>query len=289
MSRVPTCSVNIEWPYPKIRLGARLAAIGSCFAQDIATHLLDAGFSGAQNPNGIVYNAVSMADAVERAVEGPAYSGNDFFEFGGRFHSWAHHGAFSSSDLAESVKRAEASRLAFRNAIENCELFIATPASSVVYELLGGPIVANCHKVPGNKFKRRLLGVEENLSALKRIVASVRKLNHTAPVVLTLSPVRHYPGDLVLNARSKAHLLTAIHACRESCENVRYFPAYELVIDELRDYRFFKEDMLHPNDTAVGIVLNAFAGTCFEDGALDALELSDRAKRATAHRPFSEA
>ncbi len=289
MSRIPSCEVKIEWPYPKIRLGAKLAAIGSCFAQDIAGRLLEAGFHGAQNPNGIVYNAVSMADAVERAASGPSYSEKDFFEFAGRFHSWAHHGAFSSGSLQEAVAKAEASRIAFRAALEGCELFLATPASSVVYELLDGPLVANCHKVPDKRFKRRILSVEENLAALKRMVAAVRILSPDCPIVLTLSPVRHYPGDLVLNARSKAHLLSAIHSCRESMENIRYFPAYELVIDELRDYRFFKEDMLHPNETAVEIVLRAFAETCFEDGVIEALERSAKAKKAACHRPLSEA
>lgn len=289
MSRIPSCEVNIDWAYPKVSLGAKIAAVGSCFAEGIAGRLLDAGFKGAQNPNGIVYNAASMAAAVERAVDGPAYSALDFFEFNGVFHSWAHHGAFSSPDLKAAIAKAEASRLAFRSALTGCELFIATPASSVVYELVDdGRIVANCHKVPGTRFKRRLLSVEDNLEALRDIVEAVRLLSPACPVVFTLSPVRHYPGDLVLNARSKAHLLTAIHACCESFEDVRYFPSYELVIDELRDYRFFKEDMLHPNDTAVEIVLKAFAEACFERGVIDALDQAARARRAAAHRHFHD-
>ena len=286
----PFCKVKIDWPYPEIRLGAKIAAVGSCFAAEIAGRLLEAGFQGAQNPNGIAYNAVSMADAVERAVDGPAYSEKDFFEFNGLFHSWLHHGVFSSHDLGRAVELAETSRLAFREALQGCELFIATPASSAVYELTpSGPIVANCHKLPGDRFTRKLLSVEENLTALKRLVAALRKLSPSCPLVLTLSPVRHYPGDLVLNARSKALLLTAIHACREQCENVRYFPAYELVIDELRDYRFFKEDMLHPNETAVEYVLHAFAGACFGKGAIEALEQAERSRKACAHRKMREA
>jgi len=281
----PRSKVNIDWPWPKIPLGAKIAAIGSCFAQEISSRLFEAGFRGAQNPNGIVYNPVSIADAVERAVDGPEYSADEFFEQGGLWHSWLHHGSFSSRDVDEAVDNAEAARQDFREALESCELFIATPASSVVYELLSdGQVVANCHKVPNSRFNRRLLGVEECFDALRRTVEAVRRLSPECPVALTLSPVRHYPGDLVLNARSKAHLLTAIHRCCETFENVRYFPSFEIVIDELRDYRFFKEDMLHPNELAAEIVLRTFADACFEGGVQDLLDAALRVRKAEAHR-----
>ncbi len=281
----PSLKVNIDWPWQKLPLGAKLAAVGSCFAQEISSRLLEAGFRGAQNPNGIIYNAVSMADAVERAVDGPEYSVDDFFEHGGLWHSWLHHGSFSARDVDEAVDSAEASRQEFREALEGCELFIATPASSSVYELLSdGQVVSNCHKVPNSRFNRRLLSVEENLEALKRTVEAVRGVSPECPVVLTLSPVRHYPGDLVLNARSKAHLLAAIHRCCESFENVRYFPAFEIVIDELRDYRFFKEDMLHPSELAAEIVLRTFADVCFEKGVQDLLDAAIRVRKAEGHR-----
>ena len=281
--------VDIRWPWPALPLGSRIAALGSCFAQNVIERLSAAGFPCSQNPNGILYNPKSIADAMTRAVRGPAYSKADFFQFGGLWHSFSHHGSFSGRDIDAALAKAESARLAFSEVLKSCQLFIATPSSAVVYELLPERrIVANCHKLPGTNFNRRILSEAECLSSLLAMVDSLRSINPSCPVVLTLSPVRHYPGDLVLNARSKAVLLSAIHLCCEARPDIRYFPAYEIVIDELRDYRFFKEDMLHPSEAAASIVLKTFAQACFGSAAIDALDDAERRAKADAHRPLRE-
>ena len=158
----------------------------------------------------------------------------------------------------------------FGEMLRTTELFVATPSSSVVYVYnRTGKIAANCHKIPGSEFNRRLLSVAENLAALRILTLKIHEINPDCKVIFTLSPVRHYPGELVLNSRSKAHLLTAIHACIEEFPQLCcYFPAYEIVMDELRDYRFYKEDMLHPAEPAVRMICSRFIRTFFNEKAI---------------------
>ena len=161
---------------------------------------------------------------------------------------------------------------------------ILTPASASVFERVeNGQIVANCHKLPGTLFRRRLLSYGECVEALEGTVEAVRRLNSLCRIVFTLSPVRHNPGDLVTNARSKALLLAAIHECVDRLSETFYFPAYEIVMDELRDYRFFKEDMCHPNETAVNIVTRTFAAACFGERVLRMLDDAERKLRGSRH------
>lgn len=251
-----------------------VCSIGSCFAQDVVSGLFKRDFSGAQNPTGIIYNSVSIDNAIEKSCGNTLYTKADFFEFNGQWHSWEHHGRFSDAELEAAIDKCNSSLIHFREKLKDSSLLIVTPSSSVVY-VHDKTICANCHRVPNHQFERRLLSVEENVDALKRIVQSVRNFNPGCRIIFTLSPVRHYPGELTLNARSKAHLLTAIHACIEvNADICAYFPAYEILIDELRDYSFYADDLLHPNEKAKNIILERFA----------AFLLSPRSAPAAARR-----
>lgn len=261
-------------PFSGFTTESVLCGAGSCFAETLLSLLYESGFKGVQNPCGIVYNAVSLAEPMARAAENWFYNEDDFFEHGGLWHSWEHHGSFSSKKREAALEKANAALLEFRNALKTAELFIATPSSSVVYvHNRTGKITANCHKVPGNEFTRRLLSVEENLAALRLMINELHKLSPDCKVVFTLSPVRHYPGELVLNSRSKAHLLTAIHACVEEFpDKCYYFPAYEIMNDELRDYRFYKEDMLHPAEPVIRLICGRFIRAFFDNGVINHLK-----------------
>ena len=261
-------------PFSVFTTGSVICGAGSCFAEVLLALLYESGFKGVQNPCGIVYNAVSLAEPLVRAAENRLYQADDFFEHGGLWHSWEHHGSFSAKKREVALERANVVFSEFRDMLKTAKLFIATPSSSVVYVYnRTGKITANCHKVPGNEFTRRLLSVEENLAALRLMVNKLHELNPDCKVVFTLSPVRHYPGELVLNARSKAHLLTAIHACIEEFpETCCYFPAYEIMNDELRDYRFYKEDMLHPAEPVTRMICGRFIKAFFDNGVISHLK-----------------
>jgi hypothetical protein len=264
-------TVNIpEVPFSGFTAASVVCGAGSCFAENLLSLLYDCGFKGMQNPCGTVYNAVSLAEPIARIAENRFYETEDFFEHGGLWHSWEHHGLFSDRTLEKALNKANSALSEFSKILRTADLFIATPSSSLVYLYnRTGKIIANCHKVPGGEFTRRLLGVEENLVALRLLIMKLHEINPDCKTVFTLSPVRHYPGELVLNSRSKAHLLTAIHACiEESSQRCCYFPAYEIVMDELRDYRFYKEDMLHPTEPAIRMICSCFIRTFFDSNAI---------------------
>ncbi len=270
--RPPTLKVNRNQTFPKFSADAVFTSIGSCFADELAGGLLECGFDGARNPNGILYNPVSITEALERVASGEAYAENDFFQFNGQYHSWLHHGSFSSPDPDRAAAQCNRAREAFEQKLRDSDFLAVTLSSAVVYEWTETRrIVANCHKVPGNRFARRLLSPEECRRSCDRIVDAVRRVNSSCRIIFTLSPVRHYPGDPVLNARSKALLLTAIHECCETRELCGYFPAFEIVLDELRDYRYFKEDLVHPNALALRIVTDYFVDSCFVPEAMEKL------------------
>lgn len=277
----------VKAPDIKQRLGADsgIAVLGSCFSERIGKFLQDGGMRVWSNPCGIVYNAVSMANSMRRAAEGHGYTTADFFEQDGLWFSWEHHGVFARRSANAAAEACNQAMSEFRQGLETAQLLVLTFSSSMVYELQEtGTVVTNCHKMPGTLFRRRILTYDENREAIAALIRSVREIRPDIRLVLTLSPVRHYPGDLVLNAHSKANLLAAIHASPD--ENSVYFPAYEIMTDELRDYRFYSDDMLHPSELAANIICRRFAESWFTPEALAQIEANHRRARQSAHRPI---
>ena len=275
----PLTRVEFSFPFPQDAHTAVISSIGSCFADAVVERLAAAGMETLRNPNGIVYNPVSLADSL--LAEETA-----LFEFNGAWRSWRHHGSFFAETKELLERRIAESRSAFLKHLKRSSLLILTPATAVVFELPeSGLIVANCHKVPGGRFRRRLLTAEECRTALKRVTDFVADFAPECRIVFSLSPVRHNPGDLILNARSKALMLTAIHDCVDSSPNACYFPAYEILNDELRDYRFYSEDMLHPNELAYSILTRTFVSACFGEEGLAMLDEAEKRERHRRHVP----
>ena len=275
----PRTRVEFDLPFRLNPHTAVVSSVGSCFADEVAGRLADAGLDVQRNPNGIVYNPVSLADSVLGKEA-------DLFEFNGLWHSWNHHGSFSSASRGELEQKIENARSAFREHLRKSDLLILTPASAVVFQLIENQqIVANCHKVPGTRFQRRLLTFQECCAALNSIAEFVASFAPECRMVFTLSPVRHNPGDLILNSRSKSLVLNAIHECCDRFENVFYFPAFEIMNDELRDYRFYKEDMLHPNALAGDLITRSFEAVCFGEEALKMLDSAALRARRSRHVP----
>ncbi len=277
--KAPQIPVSLNW-------NSTVCSIGSCFSEHLVNHLDKLGMDTAQNPSGTVYNTHSITKIMQRVSDFSLFTNADFFEHQSLFKSWLHHGDFSKPSLNEAVDYANEKLKEFREKVESCDLFIITPSSSVVYELKEiDEIVANCHRVPNNQFERRLLSTAENYENLQSTVKSIQQINPNCQIVITLSPVRHYPGDLTLNSLSKARLLDAIHQLVETFENTHYFPSYEVVLDELRDYRFFESDMLHPNELARQIIFQRFIDTTFSKSAIDELPSRIKQSKQNAHRP----
>lgn len=286
---VPYTPVRIKWELPLLGASSVLASVGSCFAQEIAGKLFESGFRGAQNPNGILYNPVSITDCLSRIARDIPYTRDDFFEFNGKWCSWEHHGKFSDADLENAVAHVELSRKEFRKVLISADAVLITESSSVVYEHIEQKrIVANCHRVPNHLFRHRLLTHTETVSAIQKSIDLIRTVNLDCGIIFTLSPVRHYPGNLILNSRSKALLLSVIHEAVDANRNCAYFPSYEIMMDELRDYRFYADDMLHPAPLAQEIVLDRFMEYCFTGEAREKLRAAELSKRRGSHIEYGK-
>ncbi len=266
-----------------------ISGIGSCFAQYVMQHFKKLGFNTACNPNGIVYNSVSIAKSLDYIASDKNYEDHNFVNYNSLWHSWEHHGSFSNPELSELKSNIDKAKLVFKRKLVESDIFILTPSSSVVY-CLNEPytLTANCHKYPGKYFERKILSPAYNLEALSSSIESIRKINSNCLIIITLSPVRHYPGNLVLNARSKANLLSAIHHCVNMFEKVEYFPSYEILLDELRDYRFFNEDMMHPTDIARKIIFQKFISTYFSDECRKVIHKKEKQLKTQKHRPVNQ-
>ena len=281
---IPLTKVRFDFPFRLDPDKARVASCGSCFAENVTELLAAAGIACERNPNGILYNPHSLAQSLLHVMNDQPYTETDFFEYNGLWHGWEHHGSFSSQTLSAVLEKAEEARIRFRDFLKTADLLILTPATSVVFELIETErIAANCHKLPGTRFKRRLLSSREASDSLCSIAETLKRFNPACRLVFTLSPVRHNPGELILNTRSKAIVLNAIHECIERFQNALYFPAYEIVMDELRDYRFFRDDMLHPGDFAVKQVACTFASACFGPDFLARMDEAEKTARRSRH------
>jgi len=279
-------TVGFEWGGRKFGPETIIAGAGSCFAQNQLDRLFAMGMHGRANPTGIIYNAVSIAEAMEAAASGRRFSSEDFFQLNNLWHSRMHHGSFSRPTVAAAVDNANLAMTGFSEALRQAEIVVLTPSSSVVYEdKVSGVIFANCHRVPQDKFNRRLLSVTESMAALTRAVAAIRSVNPGALLIFTVSPIRHYPGELILNSRSKAALLTAVHEVVGATSDSVYFPSYEIVLDELRDYRYYAEDMIHPSLLTEKIIFGRFANAFFSAEAHTMMAAREKENQAAAHRP----
>ena len=281
-----TTPVNFEIPFQLETMPQRFASIGSCFSEKITELLSHAGFECISNPNGIVYNPYSLEQSVRYISGDIPYGEETFFQYNGLYHSREHHGCFSSETLSGAMEKAETSRKGFRKFLETpCPVALTFGTAVVFREKKTGRIVANCHKVPGTEFDRELLTVSHCRELIIHTVNQLSGLgNH--PVILSVSPVRHHPGDPVLNSRSKSILSEACHEAVEECSGTCVlFPGFELLHDELRDYRFYAEDLIHPSAAAEEFILESFVTHCYGTKAKEILNNGWRNIKRSKHVP----
>jgi len=276
-----------------IRHDHRLLLLGSCFTEHIGQKLADRKFRCLINPFGIVYNPISMAHCLERvAIGSQNFSDADLFENAGLWHSWEHHGRFSHPDPVVALQAINEMYDAAVSWLKDSPFLLLTFGTADVFFLREtGQIVANNHKMPDSKFYSRRLSVAEivdtTVAALQKSEKVARQSSEPPfQVILSVSPVRHLRMGLVENQRSKAALILA---CDEICRAlpfVHYFPAYELLMDDLRDYRFYGADMVHPSEVAIDYVWDFFCETCFSRATRLLTEQIEKIRASARHRPF---
>jgi len=267
--------------------------IGSCFTEHIADRLLQHKFRVLQNPHGILFNPLSVAQCIEGYIDGKLYSEQDLFQLNELWNSWDHHTRFSHTDKEAAlagINHSQAEATAF---IHKADWVIITLGSAFQYYLKeNGKHVANNHRAPAQWFEKRLLPINEITEALAATIEKLKAANPFAHVLFTISPVRHIRDGVVDNNRSKARLIDAVHELCARYEQAHYFPAYELIIDILRDYRYFDIDFVHPNYMATTYVWEHFMKACIAPDAVEIMQQVNEIVTARSHRtrfPATEA
>jgi len=276
----------------KISYKDSLLLAGSCFTEEIGNKLMKMKFSVLQNPAGILFNPLSISNTIIDCVHNNQVKEAELFYYNELWHNWNFHSRFSHPQKEQALLMMNASRLAAHRFVKETGWLMVTLGSAFLYEttsftpgdLLAG--VANCHKVPADKFNKRLMPVDEIKEVLANMIASVRLVNPSVKFIFTISPVRHLREGFIENNRSKANLIQSVHELVNS-KSVFYFPAYELVIDDLRDYRFYAEDLVHPNYSATNYVWDKFIATCIDDESQQLIKEVNIINAARHHKAFN--
>jgi hypothetical protein len=281
-------------PFEKqLNIRDRVMLAGSCFTDHISKRLSQYKFKVLENPNGILFNPASISQSVVNYISRKQYTASDLFYFNELWNSWEHHTQFSHPVKHNCLQEINASSSAAHHFLGNTNWIIITLGSSFVYELkdnshggMAGQVAANCHKVPAQHFNHRLLLYGEVEDYLGSMVSSLKKFNPGINIIFTISPVRHYREGLVENNRSKALLHSGVHSMVQEHENVFYFPSYELIIDDLRDYRFYAEDLVHPNYQATNYVWEKFTEAVIDEESRLLMKQLHPIHLAIKHRPL---
>lgn len=275
----------------------KILLIGSCFTEHIADRLIQHRFSVCSNPNGILFNPLSVAASLNGYLNARQYEASELFFLNELWNSWDHHTRFSDMDAEQALHNINVEQSAATVSIQEADWVMITLGSAFQYYLKeGNKAVANNHRAPGQWFEKKLLSIEAIVSALSETLQLLQSKNPKAKVLFTVSPVRHIRDGVVDNNRSKARLIEAVHELCAQFSFAHYFPAYELVIDVLRDYRYYDIDLVHPNFAATSYVWENFVQSCIapETAALmkDVLEINiaqnhrARFPQTNAHKDF---
>ncbi len=277
-------STKISIPKSKypIDYESKIVSLGSCFAENMGEKFEYFKFQNTVNPFGIIFNPVSIEKLVSRIINQQEFTENDVFFHNERWHCFEVH-----SDLSHENKSAFLNQLnqiieqSNHRIIESTHIII-TYGTSWIYQLkTTNEVVANCHKVPQSNFEKVILSVATIEKSIQNTIDSIRKVNPNCNIIFTVSPVRHLKDGFIENQRSKAHLITAIHQVIAD-----YFPSFEILIDELRDYRFYASDMLHPSQMAIDYIWERFFETAISEDSYPIMETVCSIQKGLTHRPF---
>lgn len=281
----------------QIDYASKILLLGSCFSENIGEKFDYFKFQNLQNPFGVIFNPVSIERLIVRAVENRAFSEEDIFQHKGIWKCFEVHSELSSLDKSEFLKNLNSALQNLREALFSSTHIIFTFGTAWVYRTINastplstGKIVANCHKLPQQNFAKELLSMEEISKSLQTIFYKISTVNPAAVLINTVSPVRHIKDGFSENSLSKAHLISAIHQSLSlpmQSKRHYYFPSFEIMMDELRDYRFYAEDMLHPNKTAIEIIWQKFSKVWISSETETLQKEIASIQNGLKHRPFN--
>ena len=278
---------KIEWDF-KIDYPSSHLLLGSCFSENIGVRLSKARFKTCLNPFGILYHPLVISRVVKRMINNETYTENDLLFRDERYISFDHHGKFNSSNKNDILAEINTGFTEGRDLLLSADYIYLTWGSAFAYtsDLINGNVVSNCHKIPTKEFIRVKSSVSDITSEYKELVENIHSQNPKAKIILSLSPVKHLRDGLIENNRSKAVLLLAAEELANRFDFVYYFPAFELVQDDLRDYRFYANDMAHPSEEAVEYIWNYFRESLWSSTANELYAKIRTLQQSFEHRPL---
>jgi hypothetical protein len=279
-------------PLPKsinpIDYNSKILSLGSCFAENMGEKLAYFKFQSTTNPFGIIFNPVSIENLISRVVNNQKFTEEDIFFHNDLWHCFEVHSEVSHPDKEHFLTNLNQIIEETNNQLSNATHIIITYGTSWVYRNKASKkIAANCHKVPQSQFDKEILSAETIQKSIQNSINLIQKVNPTCHFIFTISPVRHIKDGFVENQRSKAHLITAIHNSQHITRNTNYFPSYEIMMDELRDYRFYADDLLHPSQVAIDYIWERFVETQISEVTNSIMEEVATIQKGLAHRPFN--
>ena len=284
-----TTKIPVQKSSFPIDYDSKIILLGSCFAENMGEKFQYFKFQAITNPFGIIFNAVSLEKLIRRAVENRMFTENDIFFHNDLWHCFEVHSELSNPDkdaFLESLN--DLIRLTNQQLNDSTHIIITLGTSWVYRNIESNEIVANCHKVPQKQFTKELLSINQTEESLQSIISLIHSVNPNCNFIFTVSPVRHIKDGFVENTLSKAHLVAAIHkTITNNPSLITYFPAYEIMMDELRDYRFYAEDMLHPNQTAIDYIWIQFFENYISESEFGLMNEICSIQKGLKHRPFN--
>ncbi|MBO5250934.1 MAG: GSCFA domain-containing protein [Bacteroidaceae bacterium] len=272
----------------EIQHSESIMLFGSCFAENIGNMLLENKFQCDVNPFGVLYNPLSISKALQQIIEGKHYTASDLFEANGAWHSWMHHSAFSHIVAEECLLGINARLERAVSTLKYVDWLFITWGTAYVYALQEtGEIVGNCHKQPDRLFTRKLLTVSDVVQTWNKLLEQLYQVNPHVKLLFTVSPIRHVKDGMHGNQLSKSTLLLAVNELCERWDNCYYFPSYEIMLDELRDYRFYAEDMVHLSPLAIKYIWKCFSDAYFSETTCAVMKEWESIRKGLEHKPFN--
>ncbi len=271
-----------------INFNSKLMFLGSCFTENIGNKFAELCFKTDINPFGIIYNPVSILNTIKILQENKNFDGNDLNYHNEQWFSYFHHGKFSNYDKNKCLENINERIKSSSEFIKKADYLIITLGTAWIYKLLKtGQTVSNCHKIPAKEFEKKLLSIDNLFIDYSKFINRLEIQNPKLKIIFTVSPIRHWKDGVIENQHSKSILFVFIHKLIEQFENVYYFPAYEIMFDELRDYRFYADDMLHPSQVAINYLWKRFSETYFTDETKNIVTEIEKINKAKKHKPFN--
>ena len=281
-------NIQLQKESNQIDYNSSLVLIGSCFSENISKKLNYFKFNTYSNPFGILFNPKAIETLITNAINLKEYTEKDIFNLNERWHCFDAHSDLSNSTKIELLSNLNTAIKSTNKQLETASHIIITLGTAWTYRFIEtDSFVGNCHKVPQKKFLKELLSVKKIIASLENLITLIKSVNPKVNIIFTVSPVRHLKDGFVENMQSKAQLLTAIHQVTDKRSQLYYFPSYEIMMDDLRDYRFYNSDMVHPNETAVNYIWEQFKNVWIDENAASIMKEIDSIQKGLAHKPFN--